>query len=178
MIRDAIDAIKEVRRNYEHIMDVLRETLASERITKAPKHDEWLPVSRISTLCPRALVIADRLDLDLVDEWDAQARWRADRGTALHHVFQNLWLGPSKMLLGGWKCPKCAFVHGANENGEVWPATVVVCPDMCEKCGQKWRRQDPFTYVEPHSVDEQLRVRGRIDGLLRLPGYYPEVIDL
>lgn len=177
-LKSAIDEISRVRSDNEWLSIVLQEALHSERTVPALKHDDWLSVSKIAYLCPRQQVIASRLGVELVDEWSAQARWRADRGTAIHHVFQEMWLGPLKLLLGGWRCPKCTKVYGADENGEVWPSTAIVCPDLCEACGQKWRRQEPFHFVEPYSIDTQLKVRGRIDGLLRLPGYYPEVIDL
>jgi len=177
-LRDALTRIAEIRRDHEWLKDVLAEALHSERKVPAMKADDWLPTSRVPALCPRMHVIASRLNLELTDEWDAQARWRADRGSAIHHVFQELWLGPLKLLLGGRKCSKCGHKHGTDGNGDVWPSTSIVCPEKCDKCSNKWRRQDPFQFIEPHAIDKPLKVRGRIDGLLRLPGYYPEVIDL
>lgn len=177
-LRDAINRIQEIRRDNEWLSDVLTEALHSERQVPPMKFDDWLPTSRVPTLCPRAQVMASRMNLELTDTWDPQARWRADCGSALHHVFQELWLGPLKLLLGGWQCPRCAHKHGVDENGDAWPSTSIFCPDKCSKCERPWKRQDPFRFIEPHARDNPLKVRGRIDGLLRLPGYYPEIVDL
>jgi len=106
------DDIREERQSNEWLLPILMENLGSRREVDAPGPDTWFNASKAPTLCPRALVMASRMKVPLVDESDAQGRWRMDKGTALHAVVQERWLGPLGWLLGGWRCPACAHVHG------------------------------------------------------------------
>lgn len=185
MLKHVFDKLREVRKENEWLDRVIEQGLHSERKVRPLKADSWLSVSRVPTMCTRAEVMASVLEVPLTDERNAQDRWRADRGTALHKVFQELWLAPMGYILGGWRCPYCAHIHGCRDDPDdpvvpykVWLDTAVPCPKRCERCGKEWRRQEPFQYIEPWSVDRQLKVRGRIDAILKLPGYYPEVADL
>jgi len=184
-LKHVFDKLREARHEHEWLNQVIEEGLRTERKVKPLEHHSWLAVSRVGTMCTRAEVMASVMDIPLIDERDAQDRWRADRGTALHKMFQEQWLAPMGYILGGWRCPYCAHIHGAVEDPDdpkvpykVWMETAIACPKRCAKCGKEWRRMEPFQYVEPWSIDKLLRVRGRIDAILRLPGYYPEVADL
>lgn len=179
------DKLRQAQEEHKWLNQVIGEGLRSERKVKPLEHHSWLATSKIATMCTRAEVLVALLQLPLVDERDAQDRWRADRGTALHRMFQELWMAPLGYILGGWRCPHCAYIHGAVIDQDdpkvpykVWVETAVPCPRRCEECGKEWRRQEPFQYIEPWAVDKQLRVRGRMDAILRFPGYYPEVGDL
>lgn len=166
---------------------MLTESLLVHRVSEPPGPKSWLGVSRIPTLCPRALVLANRLKVQLVDDIDLKGRWRMDRGTAMHVVVQELWLGPMGFLLGGWQCPRCCYVHGAvgtqeEQDGKTMPTvswkSAVPMPAGCERCGcenGKWTR---FRFVEPEFRDSELLVQGRSDGILHIPPNAEEVIDL
>jgi len=156
------------------------ESLSSSREVEPPGAESWFSVSRVSTMCPRSLVMASRLGIPFADDLDAQARWSMDRGTAMHAVFQERWLGPSGWLFGGWSCPECAKLHGGDgkDRWSVRLENAVPLPARCERCGHPSGRHDPFRFVEPYGMDSQLRVRGRSDGFLKLPGRGFEVMDL
>jgi hypothetical protein len=188
-IFEVLDDVRETREANDRIVPVLLEGLMSTRSIDPPGPDTWFSISKVPTLCPRTMVIAQRLNVPLVDASDAQARWRMDKGSALHSVLQEMWLGPQKLLLGGWRCPRCGHVHGAAEGATppfwvadpgawVTPQSSVLLPDVCEKCGLKWHPMNRFHYVEPWVVSTDLLIRGRTDGLLRLPAHYAEFLDI
>jgi len=181
------DDIREERQSNEWLLPILMENLGSRREVDAPGPDTWFNASKAPTLCPRALVMASRMKVPLVDESDAQGRWRMDKGTALHAVVQERWLGPLGWLLGGWRCPACAHVHGEDTESKppfwiagtwVTPQSSVAMPQVCEKCKFKNHPMDPFQYVEPWIYESNVRVRGRTDGLLKLPAHYVELLDI
>jgi hypothetical protein len=180
-LRDVLDEIARARKAHEHLLPLLMEELPSSRLVPPPNADSWLSVSRVPSVCPRALVIASRLGLQLSDDIDTKGRWLMDRGSAMHTVFQALWLGPMGWLKGGWVCPHCAHLHGGvgEDRWSVRLENAVVLPECCERCGAAWRRQDPFAFVEPYSAHpEPLKVKGRNDGFLCLPACGIEVMDL
>lgn len=179
---DVVRGIREIREERSGIIPLLMNHLNTQRIKKAIGPTDWLGVSKMGTLCPRALVIAHRLQLPLVDERNPTSNWRMDRGIALHLVFQELWLGPMGFLLGGWKCsrPSCGFVHGASdEEGTVQFRSAVCMPKVCERCGLengKWTR---FHFIEPQMrIGAPYYVQGQSDGLLHLAPNPIEVLDL
>jgi hypothetical protein len=182
-----MEEVREERRSNEWLLPVLLENLPKSREVDPPGPDTWFTASKAPSLCPRALVMARRMGIKLVDDTDAQARWRMDKGTAMHSVIQELWLGPLGWLLGGWRCPSCAHVHGEDISDAppfwisgtwVTPKSSVPMPEKCEKCGHKNHPMDPLQYVEPWVIDPELKVRGRTDGLLKLPAHYPEFLDI
>lgn len=179
-LRDVFDEVAAVRKSHEWLLPMLMEGLGSSREVDPPGPKSWLSVSRVPTMCPRALVMVSRLGLPMVDNIEPQNRWAMDRGTAIHTVFQDLWLGPLKWVRGGWTCSRCAHLHGGvgQDRWSVRLENAVFLPDQCEKCGQKWNKFEPFGFVEPYSVHEDIRVRGRNDGFLCLPGCGIEVMDL
>lgn len=184
-----LDEVRKERKANELLLPLLMENLGSARTVSPPGPDAWFSISKVPTLCPRAMVMAHRLEIPLVDEVDFQGRWRMDKGTALHVVIQELWLGPQGWLLGGWQCPRCAHVHGHDSDSKppfwvampdawVTPQSSVVMPRECEKCKLKWHPINRFQYVEPWVVDEDLLIRGKTDGLLKLPAHYVEFLDI
>lgn len=179
MFAHAFDKIREVQNSKNKtIIEHLREGLGNSRIVKPIGPDSWIPVSKISSMCERHIVICYRLGIEMIDDWDPQGRWRADRGTSLHRMFQEHWMPAFEWFLGGWKCSKCGHLHGADENGDVMPHTAVPCPKRCDRCGKEWRRMDPFKYEEVHAQSKSLKVRGRIDGIIAHPAKAREVLDL
>lgn len=174
---NVVSAVRELRDERRWLHPLIMERLVKREIKKAPGPTDWIGVSRLPNWCPRAHVMAHRMDLPLIDEIEPIGAWRMDRGTAMHMVIQELWLGPTGFFLGGWRCPKCAHVHGAT-NGSVTFASSVPMPGKCEKCdlpNGKWTR---FQFVEPEMRDTELLVRGNCDGILHLAPHPYEILDI
>lgn len=180
MFAHAFKKIREVQSDERgnSLIDLIEDTLDTCRYVKPFEADTWLSVSKVNSMCIRHIVLCSRMNLDMMDEWGPDGRWRADRGTGLHRMFQDSWMAPMGFYLGGWKCGHCGYTHGADENGKVWAHTAIACPSRCSSCGREWRRMDPFHYEEPRSENKKLRVRGRMDGILAFPGKGREVLDL
>ncbi len=180
-IGDVFQAVKALREERDGVFPLLMAHLNQSRIKDAPGPTDYIGISRMGSICPRAQVIAYRLKLPMVDDIDPQGFWRMDRGVAMHLVFQELWLGPMGFLLGGWKCsrPGCAYVHGSDDTGTVTFRSAVQMPKVCVKCEQengKWHR---FHFVEPDiKYDAPYYLLGRSDGLLHLAPHPVEVMDL
>jgi len=186
-LADLIGKIRELRDQRGALVPLLMESLIVHREDDPPGPKLWLGVSRIPEMCPRALVMAHRLKVRMVDDIDLKGRWRMDRGTALHMVVQELWLGPMGNLLGGWQCPRCAFIHGAacsdEEQDQKSIPTVsfrssVPRPSECRRCALKNGKWTRFRFVEPEFRDFDLFVQGKSDGLLHLAPNPIEVLDL
>lgn len=175
----AIAAARQEAPDRTWLLPYLIKGLSESREKQAPGPNGWIGISSVPTLCPRQYVIAYRLGLTLVQELGPQNRWAMDRGTATHIVFQELWLGPLGILYGGWRCGACGHVHGARADGTVVVETSVAMPTSCDRCGVTPRRGERFRYAEPQVIDDELKLRGQLDGLLRLRGGEPfEVVDL
>jgi len=160
---------------HPHIADGLR----SVRSVKLVGPDTWLSASKTPNMCERAIIIAWRLQVEMADIRSAEDRWLADRGTYLHSMFQDKWLGPLKLLMGGWKCPHCSHVHTSDGKNEVTFHNATLCPDECESCGKKNDvRWEPFQFQEPWCRNHDVLVRGPCDGLLVVPFGGLEILDL
>ena len=153
--------------------------------------DMWLSPSVLAGWCPRAWVMAYRMDIPLLDEIGPDNLWWMDGGTAHHTLFQEWWMGPAKIIKGGWKCPSCLHVEGidpsdmlpVHSHGEeiihkVTVESAVHCPDECPECGYKPTWREPFKYVEPILYDADLRVVGWSDGILDWGPFDDELWDL
>lgn len=180
-LRDLLEEASQVRKSNEYLLPLILGELATSRQVDPPKHDSWFSVSRVPLSCPRAMVMISRLGLPLSDDRTPKDRWPADRGTAMHMVFRELWLGPMGWLRGGWACPYCGYLHGG-ENQDRWSIRLnnsVFLPQRCERCDKPWRREEPFAFIEPYSVHAApLLVRGRSDGFLALPACAIETLEL
>lgn len=188
---DVIETAHASRDAHEYLHPLLTEFLYHVRTKPLPGPDDWLPASGVPTWCPRWHVMAWRLGVrEVVQELTAEARWRMDRGTALHRTFQELWLGPMGWLYGGWKCPNCGHLHTSNsEPGKpeplidgwkspVTPENAVVMPERCETCNFKSSKFDPFRFEEPWCRNAVEKVRGPTDGILKMPAHAVEFFDL
>lgn len=175
---DVYEEIVEKRIETNDLLPMLIENLHSVETKPAPGLDDYISISRAPTWCPRNHVIAYRMGIDMVSEFDAQGRWYMDRGHGMHHVFQELWLGPMRMLKGGWACSECGHRHGVSESGEATPESAVLLPEECEECGSspgKWRR---WRFIEPRVKDEEFKLIGQMDGIFHHPPHKDEVCDL
>lgn len=155
------------------------------------KKDMWLSPSVIADFCPRAWVIAHRLDIPLIDEIGPDNRWWMDGGTAHHTMLQEWWLGPAKIIKGGWECPKClrvvgydplddfeVYSHGEHLRTKVTTESAVFCPDKCPNCGYTGGWRSPFRYIEPMVYDKELKIVGLMDGIIDWGKLEDEIWDL
>lgn len=180
-IGDVMRNLRELREERRDVIPLLVEHLHANEVKKVPGPKDYFGISRLGTWCPRSHVIAHRLDLPLVNEIDPKGFWRMDRGTGMHLVIQEMWLGPMGFLLGGWKCsrPGCAHLHGSMDQKVVTFDSAVAMPDACVACGEKNGKWTRFHFVEPVvQFDEGLWLRGQVDGLLQLPPHPMEVMDI
>lgn len=177
-IGDIFASVRAERKSNEWLFMLLMEHLETERTVDCPGPSDWLSASKVPTLCPRAHVICWRLGIKLIDTWNPQGRWMVDRGTALHIVIQEMWLGPMGYLLGGWKCHECARVHTSDMKPEVSVDNAISRPDVCIECGFVPNLFDRFSYIEPWIKDELAKVRGRTDGIIDLPARGLEILDI
>ena len=72
-----------------------------------------------------------------------------DIGHAIHHWYQNHYLGPMGILKGGWRCPHCDTVKQGFR-----PANVCSCGV------DRWR------FVEPETLIPELNIVGHCDGII------------
>ncbi len=186
---DVIEEIDQIRKGHNYLHGILAEHLAVYNPNKKmPGPDDWLGASKVPLHCPRFHVMAYRMGItNLIDEYDIEARWRMDRGTSIHRIFQELWLGPLGWMYGGWRCPRCAKLHVSRELTKeenhggfvlVTPETAIPMPEVCKACDHKSNKFDPFQYVEPWTRNYELKVWGPVDGILMLPGHSLEFFDL
>lgn len=182
------EKIKGNKKQNEWLFPLLVERLNTSEDAGIQGPETWFSISSISTLCPRAVVMAYRMKIPMVKETSAQSQWTLDRGTAMHSIIQERWLGPMGFLLGGWLCPVCAHTHGEDKSEPpfetydgpwVTPESSVTMPHECEKCGHKYHPIQPFSYIEPWVYNPHVMVRGRTDGILRLhPASRREFLDI
>jgi hypothetical protein len=175
---DAYEEIVEEREKNSNLLPMLIERLHEVKEIRPPGPSDYMSISKAPTWCPRNHVIAYRLGMNMVNEFNAQSRWYMDRGHGMHHVFQELWLGPMGLIKGGWACSECGHRHGVSESGEALVTTAVLLPEECESCGKppgKWRR---WKYLEPRVIDEELLLRGQVDGIFFHPPNKDDILDL
>lgn len=178
-ILDVADEVRRFRADHQWIHPLLMKHLHTRRTRKLPGPRDWIAASRAPLWCGRFHVMAYRMGMKVVDDdLGPQDHWRMGRGTAMHSVFQEGWFGPAGWLKGGWKCPKCGHIHGMGEGKEVTVKSSVFLPSKCDECSVKPGRWNQFTFVEPYVRDNVSLVRGRTDGVLKLPGHKEELFDL
>lgn len=155
------------------------------------KPDMWLSPSVLAGWCPRAWVMAYRMGIPMIDEVGPNNKWWMDGGSVHHKLFQEWWMGPAKIIKGGWECPSCLNVvgydaddkvsvhtHGETIVNKVTPKSAVLCPDKCPSCGYKANWRKPFNYIEPLLYDLDMRIVGWSDGILDWGQFDDELWDL
>ena len=160
-----------------------------ERQEIAVSADMWFSPSQLASMCHRAYALAAYKSLPIVKEFDVNARWRMDLGTGGHSVAQELWAGPTGILLGGWQCPVCGKVDGATYLKEpiywrggmrsqvVTLKTAIPCPEKCRFCSFRPSSAGHFAFVEPLLYDEYYQVSGKCDGFLHPSIDAYEIVD-
>lgn len=151
--------------------------------------DMWFSPSQLASMCHRAYALAAYLEKPVAKDFDVTSRWRMDLGTGGHTVAQDLWVGPTKMLLGGWRCPSCSKVHGLDPDDspvywrggmrreKVTLKSAEPLPDVCRFCGFRPSSAATFSFVEPLLYDEFYQVSGKCDGFLHPSIDAYEVVD-
>ncbi len=150
--------------------------------------DSYIRASGLGKVCAREEVLAARYGIMREKLWTPDNNWTVNLGSGVHWAFQNLILGPAKLLTGMWRCSVCTHLHGTggpivipdicescgikrsefvcqvcrkplNRNAEVFDTT----RKMCNDCGNEAVPND-FEYVEVYLVDEELKIHGHCDG--------------
>jgi len=131
----------------------------SFRKTDKPRA-EGLDPSQIHGMCYRAKMFAENLkkvmgsdpvvsQMSFDETISATLQAKFDIGHAIHHWYQNFYLGPMGILRGGWRCSKCGTtVQGFR------PA------DVCSCGSDHWR------FVEPETNIPELGIVGHCDGII------------
>jgi len=115
----------------------------------------WWSTVRASSLpffCPREEAIRSMIGLPWAETIEWPKRWVMDRGTGIHHAWQNEVLPTIGAIDGMWLCLDCGHLHG-----ELEP---VQRPDACEKCSRH-----SMLYREYVLVDSDVGIRGHADGI-------------
>lgn len=141
-------------RFLSHISTWLTETYPSFQSDREP----GLHASSLWKTCARQRVLVAALQLgdDALKEKLAAGNYLTfDVGHALHHWWQNNYLGPMGVLIGDWFCSKCTEVTASGPQ-----------PTSCPKCNQD--RRSVLTYQEYRIADPEMGYVGHCDGLLQL----------
>jgi hypothetical protein len=166
--------------------------------------DETLPdnreigwhVSSFAGNCERAIVLYKLLRSKKNSSVSPQTRKIWDVGSALHHWYQNYYLGPMGILWGKWRCSRCHGVvwgfmptqrHNCEPSRETW-----ICKKLCNRnsigkhdedfvqsrggcihCSLwgRWEYKEvPVRYFDPDTM--YLPIVGHSDGLIYLGGIW------
>jgi hypothetical protein len=120
--------------------------------------DYWSKVrsSSLPYFCAREEMIKHYIGWPWGSYESWQKQWVMDRGTGMHHVYQNLILPKMGNLDGAWICLDC----GALSDGECETVKAIPRPEECLTCGGH-----RFIYEEIVMDDEVLLLTGHADGL-------------
>jgi len=129
--------------------------LFNEKNKRIKKFEDYYHPSQVYDMCILQEYYRRTYKVDSIDESDFYMRLMAGAGTAAHKHFQEHIFGPAKVLVGSWTCSRCA-----NDIG-----TDCLMPDSCSFCGAT---RPHILYKEVDVLDEKLKIRGRVDGILAL----------
>jgi hypothetical protein len=155
-------------------------------------------------VCYRQLAIMRRFGIEA--PWvsaaaeDHQLQRMFDVGHALHRLYQETYFASDPRFIGWWSCSRCGFaVFGPRPAGRctecvaaespprIWQGCLALCGDGgrvsqektqtqggCLHCG-RWGR---WEYGEIEVDDAELRIRGKVDGILVEGGEWTTLIDI
>ncbi len=116
-------------------------------------HDSYLRASGLYKVCARReAIFCARPSADVPTKTSVGLQLTFDIGKAIHHLYQNYYLGPMGRLWGDWFCARCDAV--------VFRGTM---PGTCPRCDVG---RSALTYHEMRVIDHRLRYSGHPDGLL------------
>lgn len=122
--------------------------------------DTFFHVSSLYYMCPRCEVYRAVLPKELlpVERLDAITQARFDIGHAMHHWYQNRYLGPMGVLQGKWRCRRCHdIVRG------FMPKT------SCKKCSEEGRKDiRDWEFDETVVMSKKWNILGKTDGIVVL----------
>ena len=161
------------------ITDILKQEETKEPLDPSnPNHR--LSISAIASLCPREEVICGLKKISRVRVIDVGLGTAFKTGHALHEVMQGSILSESPCFLGMWSCLDCGRLHGSYDPESPGDG-LIPCPELCSnpEClsndpstkRSSWQKQASFMYREVRVEDTDLRVSGRMDGILSIPIY-------
>lgn len=137
--------------------------LRSTEKVEPMKPDDLVRASGLGKMCPREEVLCSKLGLARTVVRTEDNEWWFGMGTAIHHLFQSVLLGPRGLLLGHWRCVSCGAEFGGQGNRVAWYG------HCCEDA-------EPIL-IEDYVVDTELGIHGHPDGEIVFPGLPRAVID-
>lgn len=152
------------------LKQILRDRLTTQRTTPPLTADGWLRASRLADMCPRAEALCARLRLVRTETIEAPLALTFAHGHGLHWALQHHILPEVGVLVGQWRCLRCARLHGGVDPTGQTPAIEqhLRRPAACAGCGQTESRD--WQYVEQQLTNEEYRIGGHPDGFLVVPG--------
>jgi len=146
-----VKAIMEARKETETIVEGRLLKFLSH--TEEQQTDTMFRASGIYYMCPRAEVL--RSLIPKKDTISPALRAKFDIGHAMHHWYQNKYLGPMGILRGNWKCVVCGEVV----KDSLLPKT------NCSNCDAR-----RYEYEEMYFVNTEWSISGHLDGILDIKG--------
>lgn len=148
----------------------IRKLFESERVRGiiGGDFDNYIRASEIYELCPREEVIVALKNIVRKSVNSFRLSFSFFFGKEMHSSVQNVILknlGGKYVFLGKWKCLKCGFVYGTDSEPAKYPGSC--------KCGST-----DFDYVEMGFVDDDLWLRGEVDGFLEEDGKVLHIFEI
>lgn len=139
----------------EHLTSWLTEDYAKLQKVREP----GLHASSLWKTCARQVMLLEAFKQHLKSEVMQAGNFLTfDVGHALHHWWQNNYLGPMQVLYGDWYCKRCdKVVHTGLQ------------PQTCPVCNTD--RRVVLDYAESSVRDDEMGYVGHCDGVLHLGDY-------
>lgn len=151
------DLISEVHGPGE-LVPAISQYLRKRSLEPSDREPGWHP-SQFAGMCCRQYVL-EKLIGSKVEPHDDKTLRIFDLGTAIHELYQNVYLAKMGILWGRWRCIRCRFMS--------WGYT----PDSCSQCGNK--KSEDFSYAEipvrAKIPDHDAYIVGSSDGIVLLRG--------
>jgi hypothetical protein len=139
-------------RFLQHITQWLNEDYSKLQHEREP----GLHASSLWKTCGRQVVLMAACGVQSAEEKLGAGNYLTfDVGHALHHWWQNNYLGPMGVIFGDWYCSKCSEV-----------TVTGLQPKTCPKCNGD--RRSVLTYQEYQVRDSEMGYVGHCDGVLQL----------
>lgn len=170
-------AFKEIDEYFSaNIEWIIRECATRHKEVPPLKSSDWLSMSQVPYMCPRAEAICLLDNYNRTDVVDATLRLIFENGNAFQDILRDI-IAPSGVLYGMWRCKNCDYVHGSidgeftiNDRGakEAELLERINCPPTCgvEIPGYGKCECTEFEYIEETIIDNNNRIKGHPDGFI------------
>ena len=119
------------------------------------EREAGLHASSLWKTCARQHILVAAHKINTKEKFEAGSYLTFDIGHAMHHWWQNNYLGPMQVLHGNWHCKRCDKITFTG-----------LQPEVCPAC--KANRREVLDYSELPVRDEEMRFVGHCDGVLHL----------